>query len=103
MGGGRELKRKCTFATCTLNQRRYSTHMTNATRSVPEIRYDLNGNSHLLDLDSQEALLTLGLKWADRNAELAAEVFDLIPYEVREELDIDKGWSCLTPNYAEAQ
>lgn len=76
--------------------------MTNATRSVPEIRYDLNGNSHLLDLDSQEALLTLGLKWADRNTELAAEVFDLVPFEVREELDIDRGWECLIDTHARA-
>jgi hypothetical protein len=71
-------------------------------KNVIEIRYDLNGNSHLLDLESQERLLELGLKWADRNAELAAEVFDLVPYEVREELDIDRGWSCLNP-YAKTE
>jgi hypothetical protein len=69
--------------------------MNNATRSVPEIRYDLTADTAALDLDSQEALLALSQKWADRNRELEAEVFDLVPYEVREELDIDRGWRCL--------
>jgi hypothetical protein len=76
--------------------------MNNATRSVPEIRYDLTADSSKLDLDSQEALLALSLKWADRNKELEAEVFDLVPFEVREELDIDRGWRCLTPKFARA-
>jgi hypothetical protein len=76
--------------------------MNNATRSVsnprysvPEIRYDLTADTARLDLDSQERLLALSLKWSDRNQALAAEVFDLVPYEVREELDIDRGWRCL--------
>lgn len=71
-------------------------------RLVLEVRYDLAADTAALDLDSQEALLSLSLKWSDRNRALEAEVFDLVPFEVREELDIDRGWSCLTPNHAEA-
>lgn len=71
-------------------------------RTVLEVRYDLTADTSALDLDSQEQLLSLSLKWSDRNKELEAEVFDLIPYEVREELDIDRGWSCLTPKHTGA-
>lgn len=59
-------------------------------KHIPEIRYDLNGNTHYLDLDSQMRLLDLGQQWAARNAALAEEEpFELAPYE---ELD---GWPAL--------
>ncbi len=53
-----------------------------------QIRYDLNGNSHLLDLDSQERLLNLAMRWSDQNDALveAAEL-DLADYE--------DTWPCL--------
>ena len=62
---------------------------------VPEIRYDLTDHTSHLDLDSHGRLVELALGWADQNNQLAADVFDLVPYEVREELDIDRGWLCL--------
>lgn len=63
--------------------------MSNAYRTVPEIRYDLDADTCRLDLDSHQALIERALKWSDRNAELAAEVLDLEPFEEPGE------WRCL--------
>jgi hypothetical protein len=57
---------------------------------VSEIRYDLVSDLARLDMDSQMALLDLGVAWSERNAELAAEApFELAPYEELSQ------WPCL--------
>lgn len=50
-------------------------------KNVQEIRYDLTSDIATLDGESQLGLLDLGVAWSERNAQLAAELIDLSPWE----------------------